>query len=130
MYIGKGLPNAILIFHFQNQQSGIRRRRFEVVTLKSTGKLTIGFSNTDLHWIQIRICDLRYVMHECYVCDVCDIQDNLNGGDVCDALNDCGAGVYISVRKQYLFPPPLLKMIFFPPLATCRFSTSIVAFFP
>jgi hypothetical protein len=24
------------------------------------------------------------------------------------------AGVYISVRKRYLFPPPLLKMIFFP----------------
>ncbi len=27
-------------------------------------------------------------------------------------------------------PPPLLKMIFFPPLATCHFSTPIVAFFP
>ncbi len=27
-------------------------------------------------------------------------------------------------------PPPLLKIIFFPPLATCRFSTPIVAFFP
>ncbi len=39
-------------------------------------------------------------------------------------------GVYISVRKRYLFPPPLLKMIFFPLLATHRFSTSIVAFFP
>ncbi len=26
-------------------------------------------------------------------------------------------------------PPPLLKMIFFSPLATCRFSTPIVAFF-
>jgi hypothetical protein len=40
------------------------------------------------------------------------------------------SGVYISVRKRYLFPPPLLKMIFFPPLATHHFSTSIVAFFP
>jgi hypothetical protein len=39
-------------------------------------------------------------------------------------------GVYISVRKRYLFPPPLLKMIFFPPLATCRFSTPMVAFLP
>jgi hypothetical protein len=38
------------------------------------------------------------------------------------------AGVYISVRKRYLFPPPLLKMIFFPPLATHCFSTPIVAF--
>ncbi len=41
------------------------------------------------------------------------------------------SGVYISVRKQYLSPPPpLLKMILFPPLATSRFSTPIVAFLP
>jgi hypothetical protein len=38
-------------------------------------------------------------------------------------------GVYILVRKRYLFPP-LMKMIFFPPLATHSFSTPIVAFLP
>ncbi len=41
-------------------------------------------------------------------------------------------GVYISVRKLYLFPPPspLLTIIFFPPVATCQFSTPIMAFLP
>jgi hypothetical protein len=39
-------------------------------------------------------------------------------------------GVYISVRKRYLFPPPPSEnYIFFPPLATRRFWTPIVAFF-
>jgi hypothetical protein len=39
-------------------------------------------------------------------------------------------GVYISVRKQYLFLSPLVKMIFFPPLVPCCFSTPILAFLP
>jgi hypothetical protein len=38
-----------------------------------------------------------------------------------------GPGVCISVRKLYLFPPPQLKIIFFPPLATHHFLTPIVA---
>ncbi len=38
-------------------------------------------------------------------------------------------GVYISVRKRYFFPPPSENYIF-PPLATCCFSTPIVAFLP
>ncbi len=29
-----------------------------------------------------------------------------------------------------IYPPPLLKIIFFRPLATCHFSTPIVAFLP
>jgi hypothetical protein len=38
-------------------------------------------------------------------------------------------GVYISVRKQYLFPPPLLKIIFFPS-HDILFLTPIVALLP
>jgi hypothetical protein len=33
-------------------------------------------------------------------------------------------------EKDIYSPGPLLKMIFFPPLATCRFLTPIVAFLP
>jgi hypothetical protein len=39
------------------------------------------------------------------------------------------AGVYISVRKRYLFPPPSENDIF-PPLVLRHFSTPIVAFLP
>jgi hypothetical protein len=36
-----------------------------------------------------------------------------------------GAGVYVSVRKRYLFPPPpFWKWYFFPPLGTSRFFDS------
>ncbi len=40
------------------------------------------------------------------------------------------SGVYISVQKRYLSPPPHSENDIFPPLATCRFSTTIVAFLP
>ncbi len=45
-------------------------------------------------------------------------------------VSSLATGVYILVRKRYLFPPPLMKIIFFPPLATRSFSTPIVAFLP
>jgi hypothetical protein len=41
-----------------------------------------------------------------------------------------GTGVYILVQKQYLFPPPPSENDIFPPLATHRFLTPIVAFLP
>ncbi len=40
------------------------------------------------------------------------------------------AGVYISVQKQYLFPPPSSENVIFLPLMTCHFLTPIVAFQP
>ncbi len=37
-------------------------------------------------------------------------------------------GLYFGPKMVFISPPPLLKMIFFPPLETCHFSTPIVAF--
>jgi hypothetical protein len=38
-------------------------------------------------------------------------------------------GVYKKGFKNNIYSPPLLKMIFFPPLATCHFSTPTVGLF-
>jgi hypothetical protein len=39
-------------------------------------------------------------------------------------------GLYFGPKTIFIPPPPFLKMIIFPPLTACCFSTPIVAFLP
>jgi hypothetical protein len=53
---------------------------------------------------------------------------NVSKGNVPKKVLFINPGVYILVRKLYLFPP-FSENYIFSPLATCRFSTPIKAFF-